>query len=108
MATTILLVDDELNIITVLNTLLKAEGYTILTARDAEKAHEIIRTQTVDLLITDIRMSPVNGMELLKWVRSERPEISVIMLTAFGSVDTAIEAMKLGAFDYVTKPFKVD
>lgn len=105
---TILLVDDELNIITVLNTLLKAEGYDILTARDAEKAHELIRTQTIDLVIADIRMSPINGMELLKWVRAENPDISIIMLTAFGSVDTAIEAMKMGAFDYVTKPFKVD
>jgi len=105
----ILLVDDELNILTVLSTLLKTEGYDILTARDAEKAHELIRTQQdLDLVIADIRMSPINGMELLKWSRAERPEISVIMLTAFGSVDTAIDAMKMGAFDYVTKPFKVD
>ena len=58
----ILLVDDELNIITVLNTLLKAEGYDVTTSRDAEKAHEIIRTKEVDLVITDIRMSPINGM----------------------------------------------
>jgi DNA-binding NtrC family response regulator len=105
----ILLVDDELNILTVLSTLLKTEGYDILTARDAEKAHELIRTtQDLDLMIADIRMSPINGMELLKWSRAERPEVSVIMLTAFGSVDTAIDAMKMGAFDYVTKPFKVD
>ena len=80
---TILLVDDELNILTVLNTLLKAEGYDVLTARDAEKAHEFVRTKAIDLLITDIRMTPINGIELLKWVRAERPEISVIMLTAF-------------------------
>jgi DNA-binding NtrC family response regulator len=105
---TILLVDDELNIITVLNTLLKAEGYEILTSRTAEKAQELIRTKSIDLMIADIRMSPINGMELLKWIRGERPDIAVIMLTAFGSVDTAIDAMKLGAFDYVTKPFKVD
>ena len=105
---TILLVDDELNILTVLNTLLKAEGYDVLTARDGDKAREFIRTKAIDLLITDIRMSPVNGMELLKSVRAEKPGISVIMLTAFGTVNTAIEAMKLGAFDYVTKPFKVD
>ena len=105
---TILLVDDELNIITVLSTLLKAEGYDILAARDAEKAHDLILHQNIDLMLADIRMSPINGMELLKWTRAARPETSVIMLTAFGSVDTAIEAMKMGAFDYVTKPFKVD
>jgi len=104
----ILLVDDELNILSVLNTLLKTEDYDVLTARDAETAHELIRTKDIDLMIAVIRMSPINGMELLKWARAERPDVSVIMLTAFGSVDTAIEAMKLGAFDYVTKPFKVD
>ena len=106
--TTILLVDDELNIINILSTLLKGEGYDVLSARDASTAHELIRANPVDLMIADIRMSPINGMELLKWTRAEHPEISVIMLTAFGSVDTAIEAMKMGAFDYVTKPFKVD
>jgi two-component system, NtrC family, response regulator PilR len=59
-------------------------------------------------VISDIRMAPVNGMDILKVVHQERPEVSVIMLTAYGSVETAIEALKLGAFDYVTKPFKVD
>ncbi len=59
-------------------------------------------------MISDIRMAPVNGMDILKVVHQERPEVSVIMLTAYGSVETAIEALKLGAFDYVTKPFKVD
>lgn len=104
----ILLVDDELNIITVLTTLLKAEGYEVVSARDGDTAHKIIRNENIDLMIADIRMSPVNGMELLQWARTEKPDMAVVMLTAFGSVDTAIEAMKKGAFDYITKPFKVD
>lgn len=104
----ILLVDNEPGILSVLSSLLKAEGYEVVTAREAEKAHELIKAEPFDLLISDIRMSPVGGMQLLKWARTERPEMSVIMLTAYGSVETAIEAMKLGAFDYVTKPFKVD
>lgn len=104
----ILLVDNEPGILSVLSSLLKTEGYEVVTAREAEKAHELIKAEPFDLLISDIRMSPVGGMQLLKWARTERPEMSVIMLTAYGSVETAIEAMKLGAFDYVTKPFKVD
>ena len=92
----------------VLSTLMKAEGYDVLSIREGEKARDIITTEHFDLMILDIRMSPVDGMELLRIARAEQPESSVIMLTAYGSIETAIEAMKLGAFDYVTKPFKVD
>lgn len=104
----ILLVDDEASLLSVLSTLLKAEGYDVLPIREGEKARDLIKSEDFDLMIADIRMSPVNGMELLSLARSERPEMSVIMLTAYGTIETAIEAMKLGAFDYVTKPFKVD
>lgn len=104
----ILLVDNEASILSVLSTVLKTEGYEVKSCRDVATAQEIIKGEDFDLLISDIRMSPLTGMDLLKWVRNERPEISVIMLTAYGSIETAIEAMKLGAFDYVTKPFKVD
>ena len=104
----ILLVDDEPSILSVLCTVLKAEDYDVVPAADGHQAIELIRNETFDLLISDIRMSPVNGMDLLKLVHDEKPTTSVIMLTAYGSVETAIEALKLGAFDYVTKPFKVD
>lgn len=104
----VLLVDDEPSILSVLSTLLKAEGYEVDSALGGEKAQDLIRAQDFDLMISDIRMSPVNGMELLRQSHSERPSLPVIMLTAYGSVETAIEALKLGAFDYVTKPFKVD
>lgn len=104
----ILLVDDEPSILSVLTTLLKAEGHDVITSRGGDIAQDMIRKEVYDLMITDIRMSPVDGMQLLKQSRRERVGAAVIMLTAYGSVETAVEAMKEGAFDYVTKPFKVD
>jgi DNA-binding NtrC family response regulator len=104
----VLLVDDEPSILTVLSTLLKAEGYDVISAMGGEKAKELLTSEEYDLMITDIRMSPINGVDLLKLAHTERPTMSVIMLTAYGSVETAIEALKFGAFDYITKPFKVD
>lgn len=104
----LLLVDDEPSILSVLSTLLKAEGYDVTAALGGEKAKDLLTSEEFDLMISDIRMSPLNGMELLKFAHDERSAMAVIMLTAYGSVETAIEALKLGAFDYVTKPFKVD
>ena len=104
----ILLVDDEPSILSVLGTLLKAEGYDVVPVLGGEKARDLITSEEFDLMISDIRMSPVNGMELLGLAHDERPTMSVIMLTAYGSIETAIEALQLGAFDYITKPFKVD
>ncbi len=104
----LLLVDDEPSILSVLTTLLKAEGYEVTGALGGVKAKELLQSEDFDLMLSDIRMSPINGMELLKLAHQEKPAMGVIMLTAYGSVETAIEALKLGAFDYVTKPFKVD
>ena len=104
----ILLVDDEPSILSVLCTVLRSEDYDVVSAADGQQAIELLKNETFDLLISDIRMAPVNGMDILKVVHQEHPDIAVIMLTAYGSVETAIEALKLGAFDYVTKPFKVD
>ncbi len=104
----ILLVDDEASILSVLSTLLKAEGHEVVPVLGGEKAQDVIKNEQFDLMISDIRMAPVDGMQLLKLVHKERPNMAVIMITAYGSVETAVEAMKEGAFDYVTKPFKVD
>jgi DNA-binding NtrC family response regulator len=104
----ILLVDDEPSILSVLCTVLRSEDYEVTAAADGQQAIELIKSNDFDLVISDIRMAPINGMDILKVVHQERPDVSVIMLTAYGSVETAIEALKLGAFDYVTKPFKVD
>lgn len=104
----IVLVDDEPRMLSLLNTILKAEGYTVTSIQDGTKVPDLLNNETFDLMITDIRMTPVNGLELLKIARQVRPAMPVIILTAYGSVETAIEAMKLGSFDYVTKPFKMD
>jgi two-component system response regulator PilR (NtrC family) len=104
----ILLVDDEQSILNVLSALLKTESYTVVPCNNGERAKEMILAEEFDLVISDIRMTPVDGLQILKHINQERPSLAVIMLTAFGSVETAIESLKLGAFDYVTKPFKVD
>lgn len=107
-ANIILLVDDEPSILNVLSTLMKSEGHEAVAVRGGEKAQEILLSESFELMISDIRMSPLDGMQLLKIAHRERPQMAVIMLTAYGSVETAVQAMKEGAFDYVTKPFKVD
>ncbi len=104
----ILIVDNEPNVLSVLSTVLKSENFDVVTTREGQKAIAYLREQEFDLLITDIKMEPVNGMEVLKVARAERPEISIIMFTAYATIETAIDAMKLGAFDYVTKPFQMD
>ena len=103
----ILLIDDEANIVNVLSALLRAEGHEVLALTNGAQARDKLRAESFDLLISDVRMAPVSGMELLKIASAERPELVTLMLTAYATVETAIEAMKLGAFDYVTKPFKV-
>jgi len=108
MGSRILLVDDEPSILSVLNTLLTVEGYEVSPVQDGNKAVEIIKSQDYDLMISDIRMTPINGMELLRIAHEHRPSMAVIMVTAFGSVETAVEALRMGAYDYVTKPFKID
>jgi len=104
----VLIVDDEPSILSVLGTLLRAQSHEVTPVRSAEAAMETLRQKSFDLMISDIRMGSMDGMQLLREVRRSNPGMAVIMLTAFGTVETAVEAMKEGAFDYVTKPFKVD
>ncbi len=106
--TKILIVDDEPRILLLLQGLLKAKGYSVETARDGASALEIIKQGGVDITITDLRMAPMDGMELFREIKAIHPEMPVILLTAYATVETAIEAMKSGIFDYMTKPFKVD
>lgn len=104
----ILIVDDEPRILLLLQSLLKANKYQVETARDGKTALEIVEKGGIDIAITDLRMAPMDGMTLFKEIHKINPEIPVILLTAYATVDTAIEAMKNGIFDYLTKPFKVD
>lgn len=103
---TILVVDDEKNYLVVLSTLLKEEGYEVLTTQDPYKAIEMVDEELPHLLITDMKMPGLSGIEVLKAAKERMPELPVIVLTAFGSVETAVEAMRLGAYHYILKPFR--
>jgi DNA-binding NtrC family response regulator len=104
----ILIVDDEPTILNLLNKILIGQGYDATPASNGEKALQLLQTEKFDLMISDINMTPINGMELLRKATKDWPNMGVIMLTAYGTVATAVEAMKEGAFDYITKPFKLD
>jgi len=104
----ILIADDDPTILSLLNKILKAKGYDVQLAENGSVAQKLLQAETYDLLISDIKMEPVDGMQLLKNTRQMRPHIGVIMLTAYATVSTAVEAMKEGAFDYIPKPFKID
>jgi DNA-binding NtrC family response regulator len=103
----ILLADDEVNLRKVLGAILTRDGYEIVEAADGEQALDQVAANTdLAVLITDLRMPKLDGMGVLRKVMSDRPEMPVIMITAHGSVDSAVEAVKLGAFDYIEKPFE--
>lgn len=104
----ILVVDDEQSLREVLSIMLKRAGYAVTIAMDGEDAVELLQKEIFDLVITDLRMPKVDGMEVLKAVKSASPETVVLIITAFASADSAVEAMKQGAYDYLTKPFQVD
>ncbi|MER3446434.1 MAG: Fis family transcriptional regulator [Candidatus Dadabacteria bacterium] len=104
----ILIVDDEPGMREFLEIMLEKEGYSVETAADGRKAVEKIESKTFDLAIIDIQMPVMNGIEVLKRIGEKKADTTAIMITAFASHETAIEAMKLGAYDYITKPFKID
>jgi two-component system NtrC family response regulator len=103
---TILIVDDEKNYLVVLDALLGPEGYEIITADNGRDALRLVRESDLDLVITDIKMPGMSGMELLEECKKVKPELPVIMMTAFGTIEMAVEAMKNQAYDYITKPFQ--
>ena len=104
----ILIVDDELSIVDSLKALLNREGHEISTSSDGGEALRKLKENVYDLLITDIRLPEVDGISLLRQARELQSHLAVIVITAYAKVDNAVEAMKNGAFDYVTKPFKFD
>lgn len=104
----LLVVDDEESIREFLEIMLKKEGYEITLAEDGEKAIDLLKKKSFDMIISDLQMPKVTGIELLKHVRENYPDIVFMMITAFGTTETAVEAMKMGAYDYLTKPFKID
>ncbi len=102
----ILVADDDEIARDVINSLLSREGYTVITAKDGLDAIRMLRFEDISLVITDLRMPGADGIEVLKQSARTNPDVAVVILTAYGTLDTTLEAMKEGAYDYLTKPFK--
>ena len=104
----LLVIDDEANMRHMLSTVLKKSDYHVDTAADGSEGLEMIQSEHYDFILCDIKMPKMDGMEFLKSAGDKIGNSTVIMMSAYGSIDTAIEAMKLGAYDYISKPFKTD
>lgn len=104
----ILVVDDEESIREFLEIMLRKEGYEVTCAEDGAKALDLVKKRSFDMVISDLQMPNMTGLELLKQVKSQFPDLVFMLITAFGTTENAVEAMKSGAYDYILKPFKID
>jgi len=105
---TVLVVDDDKNLLKVITYNLKEEGYEVYTADSAAEAISFLDSKSADLVLTDVKMPGISGMELLRRVRDKSPETPVILITAYAAIDSAVDAIRQGAVDYVPKPFDKD
>ena len=103
---TILIVDDEKNYLIVLSAFLSGEGYETLTAASGADALDTLEAADLDLVLTDMKMPKMDGIEFLKEIKKKNPDLPVVVMTAYGTVEKAVEAMQLGAFNFIQKPFK--
>ena len=106
--TKILIVDDELIMRESLAGWLERDGHEVTKTASGEEALKVLKDSRFDILLVDIKMEGMSGLDVLKQVKESDPEVSVVMITAYGSISTAIEAMKNGAHDYLLKPFEPD
>jgi DNA-binding NtrC family response regulator len=104
----ILIADNDKLIRDVIKSLLSKEGYAVALANDGFDALRILKTEDVGLVLTALKMSGVNGIEILKYALRVNPDIAVVILTTFGDLEATLQAVKEGAYDYLTKPFKVE
>lgn len=104
----VLVVDDEKSMRDLLAIMLRKNGYHVAVAEGGEAALSALKTNAFDLVITDLRMRKVDGLAVLRACKDTSPHMVVLVVTAYASTDTAVEAMKRGAYDYITKPFKLE
>lgn len=104
----ILVVDDDLEMCRWLSDVLGGEGFSIITSNDSLEASRMLKGEEFDVMVTDLKMKGLKGLDLLEEAKKTAPGTPVIIITAFGTIESAIKAMKLGAYDYITKPFQMD
>jgi two-component system response regulator AtoC len=104
----ILIVDDDLSLSHFLAKALSQKGYQVISCHSGREALDVVRKGETDLVLLDNKLPDLNGLDILKKIKREHPKVSVIIMTAFGTTGTAIDAMRLGAFDYILKPFELD
>jgi len=104
----VLIIEDEAGMRDLLQKVLGRQGYTVRVVAEGKDALKLLEEETFDLVLTDVVMPGVNGMDILRFVKRERPETTVIIMTAFGTIDSAVQAMKEGAYHYISKPFKME
>lgn len=105
----ILLVDDEESVLRTVGMLFRSEGHEVVPVRESEQAAEMLKSSDkFDLLLTDIRMAPIDGMEIIRLARKVRPDMNIVVISAYCSEKTVKQAMALGCTTYVKKPFKTD
>ncbi len=104
----ILVIDDEESMRHMLTLILKREGYAVLSTDKGSEALKLVDTESFDFILSDVIMPEMDGLQILRALREKRMDSTVIMMSAYGTIDTAVEAMKLGAYDYINKPFKPD
>jgi len=108
MKPTLLIVDDDKNTLDGLKTALSALPYNLLTTPSPKEGLQLIDEESVDLLLSDLKMGEMNGIEFMQKAKEKKPDLVVILLTAYGTIENAVEAMRLGAFDFLTKPVNLD
>src|SRR6188768_3410441 len=104
----IVVIDDEVNAAAALETLLREDGYEVARAHDGREGLALLEKIDADVVLTDLRMPGMDGLELLTRIKEIRPEVMVLLMTAYGTVKTAVKAMRLGAEDYLGKPIDVE
>jgi two-component system response regulator HydG len=102
------IVDDERQIREVCRDVARSLGYNAMMAESAEHAFRLMDSQAIDVLLLDLKLPGAGGLEVLRRIKEHRPDIEVVVMTGYASVQSAVQAMKIGAYDYVTKPFSLD
>lgn len=100
----VVIIDDEQRFLKTTQTLLEKEGYQVITANDGQAGLDILKAKAADVVVLDVKMPGMDGIEVLRHIKSDHPLVEVLMLTGHATMESAIDGLKLGAFDYLTKP----